>query len=137
VFAQSSCPDELNHDDFNEDISRLMRNRYGEVFHLGGLAGLPFTGKTGWGAFSHHVPKDGNIVLMYAPHVGITADGVIGKVHRPGMEKKTSACGASIGAYSYLKQDDISSSHRRLNSDKPKHNHQMEFIIKALKERMP
>ena len=87
VFAQSSCPDELNHDDYNEDISRLMRNRYGEVFHLGGLAGLPFTGKTGWGAFSHHVPKDGNIVLLYAPHVGITTDGVVGKVHRPGMEK--------------------------------------------------
>jgi len=102
VFAQSSCPDELNHDDYAEDITRLMRNRYGEVFPLGGLAGLPFTGKTGWGAFSHHVPEDGNIVVLYAPHVGITADGVVGKVHRPGQEKETTACGASIGAYNSL-----------------------------------
>lgn len=24
VFAQSSCPDELNHDDYKEDITNLM-----------------------------------------------------------------------------------------------------------------
>ena len=72
VFAQSSCPDELNHDDYAEDITNLMQHRWGEVFPLGGLAGLPFTGKTGWGAFSHHVPVDGNIVVLYAPHVGLT-----------------------------------------------------------------
>ena len=36
-----------------------MINHLGEVFHLGGLAGVPFTGKTGFAAFSHHVP-DGN-----------------------------------------------------------------------------
>jgi len=59
---------------------------------------------TGWGAFSHHVPVDGNIVVLYAPHVGITNKGVVGKVHRHGMSKATTACGASIGAYNYLTQ---------------------------------
>ena len=107
-----------------------MRERWGEVFPLGGLAGIPFTGVTGWGAFSHHVPKDGNIVVLYAPHVGITADGVVGKVHRPGQDHATSACGASIGAYNLLSKDDTSG--RRLKGDK-KYNRQMEYIIEALK----
>ena len=38
---------------------------------MGGLGGLPFTGKTGWGAFSHHVAPGGNIITLFAPHVGI------------------------------------------------------------------
>jgi len=48
------------------------------------LAGLPFTGKTGWGAFSAHVPVDGNIVIMFAPHVGIDRNGNVGKITRDG-----------------------------------------------------
>ena len=126
VFAQSSCPDELNHDHFNEDISRLMRSRYGGVFHLGGLAGIPFTGMTGWAAFSHHVPKDGHIVLLYAPHVGITVDGTVGKVHRPGQDHSTSACGASIGAYKYL----LGTSHK--DATPTIKDEQMDFIKNAL-----
>ena len=84
VLTESSCPDELNHDDYSHDISQIMGHRWGEVFHLGGLAGIPFTGNTGWGAFSHHVPKDGNILIILAPHVGLADDGTVGKVHRHG-----------------------------------------------------
>jgi len=76
------------------------------VFPLAGLAGLPFTGKTGWGAFSSHVPTpDGNIVVMFAPHVGIDRDGVVGSIHRDGLSKNSHACGASIGALGALKKD--------------------------------
>jgi hypothetical protein len=71
LFADCSCPDEINHDDPLEDITSLMHTRWGEMFPLGGLAGFPFTGKTGWGAFSSHVPNDGNIVVLFAPHVGV------------------------------------------------------------------
>lgn len=49
---------------------------------LSGLAGLPFVGKTGWGAFSSHVPKNGNIVVLFAPHVGIDVNGVVGSIYR-------------------------------------------------------
>ena len=55
-----------------------MQRRFGPEFNLGGLAGLPFTGKTGFGAFAAHVPKDGHIFIVYAPHVGISRDGAIG-----------------------------------------------------------
>jgi len=69
------------------------------VFPLAGLAGLPFTGKTGWGAFTSHVPTpDGNVVIMFAPHVGVDAHGHIGSIHREGIKKISHACGASIGA---------------------------------------
>lgn len=84
LFADSSCPDEINHDDPDEDITSLFQKRWGEIFPLAGLAGMPFTGKTGWHAFSSHCPEDGNIVIMFAPHVGVDATGAVGKVLREG-----------------------------------------------------
>ena len=44
LFTDSSCPDELNHDDPGNDITSVFMKRWGEIFPLGGLAGLPFTG---------------------------------------------------------------------------------------------
>ena len=61
-----------------------MTKRWGEIFPLAGLAGFPFTGRTGWGAFSAHVPKDGNILVLYAPHVGVDKDGKVGSINRDG-----------------------------------------------------
>ncbi len=54
LFAQSICPDEINHE--VGDITNIFSGYLGEVFHMGGLAGIPFTGKTGFGAFKSHVP---------------------------------------------------------------------------------
>lgn len=45
---------------------------------MGGLAGIPFIGKVGYGAFSAHIPKDGNLIILFAPHVGIAPDGTVG-----------------------------------------------------------
>ena len=42
---------------------------------------------------------------MFAPHVGIDNKGVVGSIHRDGIEKNSSACGASIGALAALKKD--------------------------------
>jgi len=84
LFADSSCPDEINHDDPEEDITSLFQKRWGEVFPLAGLAGLPFTGQTGWAAFSSSTVEDGNIVILYAPHIGIDNDGTVGQVMREG-----------------------------------------------------
>src|SRR6478752_879279 len=41
-------------------------------FHLGGLAGLPFTGISGLEAFAHHIPNSGTMLLLIEPHVGIS-----------------------------------------------------------------
>lgn len=105
AFAESSCPDELNHDSFTADISERLGAQMGEVFILGGLAGVPFVGSAGWNAFAHHVPDGGNVFVLYAPHVGISETGKVGKVHRPGMPKETSACGSAVGAFNALVKD--------------------------------
>jgi len=105
LFSDSSCPDEVNHDDPLEDMSGLFQTRWGEIFSLSGLAGFPFTGKTGWAAFSSHCPNDGNIVILFAPHVGVDHDGTVGKVLRKGQDKSSSACGAAIGALAAVKED--------------------------------
>jgi len=42
---------------------------------------------------------------MFAPHVGIDRNGVVGSIHRDGIEKNSSACGAAIGALGALKKD--------------------------------
>ena len=82
-----------------------MADRWGEVFDLSGLAGLPFTGKTGWDAFSSHCPEDGNIVILFAPHVGIDRNGNVGKVYRKGQNESSLACGAAIGALKALEKE--------------------------------
>ena len=105
LFADSTCPDEINHADPTEDVTALYQRRWGELFPLGGLAGFPFTGKTGWGAFSSHCPKDGHIVILFAPHVGIDQHGNIGSFFRDGQDCASRACGAAIGAYFAAKED--------------------------------
>ena len=105
LFTDSSCPDEINHDSPGEGITSIFQQRWGEIFPLGGLAGFPFTGKTGWHAFSSHCPQDGNICLLYAPHVGVNSKGVVGQVQRNGQSHSSSACGAAIGALAAVKAD--------------------------------
>jgi len=99
LYAQSVCPDEINHE--ISDITELLTEYLDNVFHLGGLAGIPFTGNTGFGAFSHHVPEDGHLFVMMAPHVGISSDFKVGSYDRIGQDGAGSACGAAVGAYSF------------------------------------
>ncbi len=89
-----TCPDEINREVTN------FSSYYGpKQFPLGGLAGYPFTGKTGFGAFSHHAPnngKEGNIIIIYGPHLGINEKGELGKVLRDNQSHESSSCGAAI-----------------------------------------
>merc|ERR1712107_647869 len=62
-------------------------------------SGTPFSGKTGFGAFSSHVADDGHILVAFGPHVGISEDGVVGKCLREGQAAQSTACGAVVGAY--------------------------------------
>jgi hypothetical protein len=100
LFAQSVCPDEINHEE--GDITNILTKYLGEVFHLGGLAGVPFTGKTGFGAFSHHVPDDGHCFVLMAPHIGLDNESNLGKYTRDGqLGCSAAACGAAGGALNH------------------------------------
>lgn len=101
LFATSTCPDEVNYKD--KELVALMKSRWGEVpFALGGLAGVPFAGKAGLGAYAHHVPDEGKLLITFAPHVGVGIDGKVGAIERDGQTSVSSACGAGIGALKTL-----------------------------------
>ena len=98
LLATSLCCDELARS-LEDDLNKV----YGHNFNLGGLSGFPFAGNTGFGAMSAHVPDNGYCLLVHAPHVGITRDGVIGKVERSGIALIDNCCGSAIAASNYLK----------------------------------
>lgn len=97
LLATSLCCDEL---------ARVLEDAYVQVygnnFSLGGLSGFPFAGNTGFGAMAAHIPDDGFCFLVYGPHVGISKDGVVGKVERQGIALVDTCCGSAVAANNYL-----------------------------------
>eukprot|EP01029_Cantina_marsupialis_P018008 TRINITY_DN4088_c0_g1_i1.p1 TRINITY_DN4088_c0_g1~~TRINITY_DN4088_c0_g1_i1.p1 ORF type:complete len:235 (+),score=93.09 TRINITY_DN4088_c0_g1_i1:64-768(+) len=102
LFGYSSCPDEVTRR-LDED---LFTSDYGVGFAFGGLGGIPFVGKTGFGAFSHHIPDDGNALIIYASHTGI-CEGDVGVTLRPGMSHKSTCCGSACAALKTVEVDAI------------------------------
>lgn len=99
LFGSSLCSDEIN--DTAESLVGDFQNKLGVegVFNLGGLGGLPFVGISGMGAFTSHAPVGGKIFIVFGPHVGISNEGVVGKVERVGKDSVSGSCGAGLGAY--------------------------------------
>ena len=97
LLATSLCADELARI-LEDDFVKV----YGNNFNLGGLSGFPFAGNTGFGAMAAHIPDDGFCLVIHGPHVGISKDGVIGKVERPGIALVDNCCGSAIAASNYL-----------------------------------
>jgi hypothetical protein len=73
-------------------------------FHLGGLAGLPFTGISGLEAFAHHIPDSGTMVLLIEPHIGYSQKTGWGYVLRQGQHQASTCCGALMGTLGKLKK---------------------------------
>lgn len=97
LVAFSLCSDEVN-----RPLEDVFYGWYGEHFNLGGLAGFPFSGVTGFGAMASHIPDGGSCLLVYGPHVGIDSDGNVGKVDRKGKSKSGSCCGSAVAASKYI-----------------------------------
>lgn len=96
LFALSSCADELE-----RRLEKQFDEQWKIGFFFGGLAGFPFVGITGTLACLHHVPDNGNLFLVYCSHVGISEEGIVGKVERRGISHLGSCCGAAIYAYEH------------------------------------
>ena len=69
-FADSVCPEALGEGPGN--LPDLFSQHLGEVFHLGGLAGIPFKGQKGFNSFVRQVSEDGHCFILMAPHVSVT-----------------------------------------------------------------
>merc|ERR1719487_2484905 len=96
------------------------------MFPLGGISGAPFSGKTGFEAFSTHVPHNGNVLVLFGPHVAISEAGEVGKYLRAGQHRHSTACGAVIGAFNSC------DGHNEGADDLDETDMQMEFIRKYL-----
>jgi len=106
IYGESTCPDEINHMECS--LGSYLQQDWGECFQMGGIGGCPYVGKTGYDALINHVPDDGNVVIMFGPHVGISPNGEVGKYSRVGQAKLSTACGAAIAAYNAGKAGDTS-----------------------------
>lgn len=100
LMATSVCSDDIN------VPSTTFFNVLFGPFNMGGLGGLPFSGQTGMTAFAHHIPDEGSAFIFYGPHIGITIDGELGKMHRPRQEETGNSCGALMLALSRLEDKD-------------------------------
>lgn len=97
LLATSLCSDEVN-----RELDEEFASRFGDNFNMGGLAGFPFAGITGFGAMAAHIPVGGSCLVVYGPHVGVDADGNVGKVNRRGQKASGSCCGSAAAAASYV-----------------------------------
>lgn len=137
LLGHSVCSDEVNNR--KEQLIPLMTNRWGEGFTLGGLGGLPFAGKSGFGAYLHHVPDSGKLLVIFSPHVGIDEIGRVGSLQRDGQAKTSSACGAAIGAYKELQKTKKTASDPLLvfEADNPREfDPQLKQIVNLLAPRL-
>jgi hypothetical protein len=99
LMATSLCSD-----DVNIPSTSFFSVLFGP-FIMGGLGGLPFSGKTGMMAFAHHIPDNGSALFFYGPHIGVTLDGKLGKMYRPRQEKPGNSCGALMLALDRFRAD--------------------------------
>lgn len=97
LLASSLCCDEVNRI-LEKDFSAV----YGDNFSMGGLAGFSFGGVTSFGAMAHHIPAGGSCLVVYGPHVGVDADGAVGKVNRRGRDGSGACCGSAAAAAGYV-----------------------------------
>lgn len=98
LLTTSFCCDEVC-----RDLEDELRDAYGQNFSIGGIAGFSFGGNTAFGAMAHHIPTDGQVVIVYGPHVGIDYDGIVGKVNRRGHKGSGSCCNSAKASLAYVK----------------------------------
>jgi hypothetical protein len=97
LLATSFCCDEVN-----RPLEEDMAAAFGQQFNMGGLAGFPFGGVTGFGAMASHIPTGGSCLFVYGPHVGVNFEGMVGTVNRRGKEKTSTCCGSAVAASGYV-----------------------------------
>lgn len=99
LLGQSSCMD-----DIINTKTPFENHAVKGPFNLGGLAGLPFTGITGYNAFAHHVPEKGAALIFVGSHIGYSTKDGWGKILREGQQESTTCCGAIVQALGKLNE---------------------------------
>jgi hypothetical protein len=104
VLAEGICSDDVDAAYLPGNIGGWPTsiNSFLGPFMSGGLAGYPFVGSVGFGAFASHVATtlDGTLFVTSMPHIGVTEDGRSGRMLRRGKADSINdnTCGAVAGA---------------------------------------
>jgi len=101
LLATSVCSDEIIRSATN--FRDYLVNE--SPFQLGGLAGYPFTGITGFKAFASHIPDDGAAIIQFGPHIGVSKNGNVGTMLRHGQLLESTCCGALQASLTVLKKE--------------------------------
>lgn len=106
VLAEGICSDDVDAAYLPGNIGGWPTsiNSFLGPFMSGGLAGYPFVGSVGFGAFASHVATTlgGTLFVTSTPHIGVTEDGRSGRMLRRGKANSLTdnTCGAVAGAIS-------------------------------------
>lgn len=102
VLAEGICSDDVDASKVPNNIGGWPNsiNSFLGPFQSGGLAGYPFVGSVGYGAFASHVTSTGTLFVTSMPHIGVTEDGRSGRMLRRGKTDSITdnTCGAVAGA---------------------------------------
>ena len=108
VLAEGICSDDVDASKVPNNIGGWPNsiNSFLGPFMSGGLAGYPFVGSVGFGAFASHVAASGatetnaTLFVTSMPHIGVTEDGRSGRMLRRGKSDSITdnTCGAVWGA---------------------------------------
>jgi hypothetical protein len=108
VLAEGICSDDVDAAYLPGNIGGWPTsiNSFLGPFMSGGLAGYPFVGSVGFGAFASHVAAssateiNATLFVTSMPHIGVTEEGSSGRMLRRGKADSTNdnTCGAVWGA---------------------------------------
>jgi hypothetical protein len=97
VYAEGICSDDVDGPKVPGNIGQFgaSTTEFLGPFMSGGLAGYPFVGRIGFGAYASHVTASGTLFVSSMPHIGVDKNGVAGKMYRRGQGSYSSdTCGA-------------------------------------------
>ncbi len=93
-------------DDTTAELEHALRAKgFLDAFHLHTLTGLPVSGTASIAAYYHHIPDQGVGIIIYAPHLGVDAEGRIGSVNRHGIAHPGASCGAAAALLIHFRDD--------------------------------
>lgn len=109
VYAVGICSDDVDAFQVDGNIGQFPTTigSFLGPFYSGGLAGYPFVGSIGFGAFASHITDSGSLFITSTPHIGITSGGLVGYQYRRGQSSPTPStnCGAVHGAVGLVMSD--------------------------------
>jgi hypothetical protein len=107
LYALGICSDDVDAFTAGGNLGQypLSMQSFLGPFMAGGLAGYPFVGSVGFGAYASHITDTGTLFISCTPHIGVTFTGSAGYQFRKGQAGISTNCGAVHGAVGLVSSD--------------------------------